>query len=349
MGFFDIFKKKRLSKDERRVLEEARKELKKSKNMREIEDSEEIKKRTFDSPPPTYSELQKQIKDMDKRMEKHFEIEQKKFNKRASGINTKSLDKSDKSCNFCNKDLVFPDINSCYYCKKNYCGEHRLAENHQCPKVMAAKHIEQDYLRKKGVNITTAKFAVVCKSCSYESDYGDIEKVNQIRIDHIKHNHCKSESVKLRQHDENKTEDEGLIQKTYPTNQANTWMYGCLQDAKEVIMNHHNAEGISEFFSESNFSISIQTDMESAYGYVDGTFPNYKIGIHKSLEENTPEAYKMVTVVLIHEILHALHGDWSESQVSNEENRLANLGMHFDAMHNLELLYLSGKMRLCAD
>jgi len=55
----------------------------------------------------------------------------------------------------------------------------------------------------------------------------------------------------------------------------------------------------------------------------------------------------MVTVVLIHKLLHVLHGDWSEKQVSSEESRLANLGLHFDAIPNLDTLYLSGKMRLC--
>ena len=212
---------------------------------------------------------------------------------------------------------------------------------------MAAKHIEQDYLRKKGVNITTARFAVVCKNCGYKSKYEDIEKVNQIRIDHIHQNHCKSEMVKLRQHDEDKKSDEEFIQKTYPTNQGNTWMYGCLEDAKQVIKKNHDAEGMSEFFIEAKFSISVQADMEHAYGYINGIFPFYRIGIHQALEKNSSESYKMVTVVLIHEILHALHGDWSESQVSSEEKRLANLGLHFDVLHDLDVLYLSGKMKLC--
>ncbi len=53
----------------------------------------------------------------------------------------------------------------------------------------------------------------------------------------------------------------------------------------------------------------------------------------------------MVTVVLIHKLLHAIHSDWSESQVSDEETRLANLELYFDALHNLDLLCLSVKMR----
>lgn len=169
----------------------------------------------------------------------------------------------------------------------------------------------------------------------------------QIRIEHIRNNHCKSETVQPRQHEEGRKTDNEFVRKTYPTDQGNTWMYGCLQDAQKIIKDHHNFEGVSELFHDAKFSISVQDDKEDAYGYIDGTYPFYRIGIHKSLEENSPESYKMVTVVLIHELLHALHGDWSGSQVNIEENRLANLGLHFDAIPNLGLLYLSGKMRLC--
>ena len=291
-------------------------------------------------------------KDDDEKLKENYEKNLEAFNKHAESFPTKDYDSeqiSEKQCYSCTTKLIWPDIHSCYYCQKNYCSEHRLAENHKCPKVMAAKHIEKDYLRKKGVNITTAKFAVICRSCGYESEYAYIEKVNQIRIEHIKQNHCKSETVRLRQHEDNKIEDEQFIQKTYPTVQGNTWMYGCLEDAKQVILNQHDAEGIAEFFAEAKFSISIQDDRKDAYGYIDGSFPFYRIGIHKALEKNSPESHKMVTLVLIHEILHALHHDWSESQVQNEERRLANLGMHYDALQNLDVLYLSGKMRLCRD
>lgn len=347
MGILDKFKKKKLTKDQRDELEKARQELHKSKEKREKSDAEELQKLSQKENFEVEPELKQQIEKIDENMEKHFEKEQTKFNEFSEQLPEQEIKNDEKTCQFCQKDLVWPDINSCYYCQKNYCGEHRLAENHECPKVMAAKHIEQDYLRKKNVNITSAKFAVVCKECGFESNYEGIEKVNHIRTEHIQNNPCLSENVKLRQHSDDKQQDHESIQKTYPTNQGNTWMYGCLEDAKQIIKNNHNAEGISEFFSEANFSISIQTDMENAYGYINGNFPYYRIGIHQALEENSPESYKMVTVVLIHEILHALHGNWSESQVSGEENRLANLGLHFDAIHNLDLLYLSGKMSLC--
>ena len=254
-----------------------------------------------------------------------------------------------KICATCDKTIVWPDIFNCYYCQNSFCDEHSQAENHNCPKVMSAKHIDQGYLRKKGVNITTGRYKTVCKQCGFQSDFMGIEDANGLRIDHIKEKGCDGNSVKLRQHEEDRKADDEFIAKLTPEESGNMWMYDCLGAAKSVIMQHHSAEGLTEFFKMAKFSISIQTDKGYAYGYIDGTNPFYRIGIHKALEVETDESYKMVTVVLIHEILHALHDDWSESQVSGEEKKLANLGLHFDALHNLDLLYLSGKMRLCSE
>ena len=288
---------------------------------------------------------------IEEELEENYVKTQEIFNKHVESFPTKDYNLeqiSEKQCHSCNTKLIWPDIHDCYFCNKQYCSEHRLPENHECPKVMAAQYIEKDYLRKKGVNITSSKFAVVCKNCGYESEYSDIETVNKIRIEHIKKNGCESGRVQLRQNESDRILDDS-IQKTYPTNQSNMWMYGCLEDAKRIVQNHHNGKDMLEFFREAKFSISIQDDREDAYGYINGTFPFYRIGIHKALEKNSPESHKMVTVVLIHEILHALHDDWTESQVQNEERRLANLGMHYDALQNLDVLYLSGKMRLCGD
>lgn len=105
-----------------------------------------------------------------------------------------------KQCAFCNAILSWPKIFSCYYCQQTYCDKHRIPEHHECPKVMAAKHIEKDYLRRKGVNITSGKYAAVCKQCGFTSEYADIEEANQIRIDHIKEKGCAGQEVQLRQH-----------------------------------------------------------------------------------------------------------------------------------------------------
>ncbi len=55
----------------------------------------------------------------------------------------------------CKKTITWPDIFNCHYCPKTYCDEHAQAENHGYPKVLVAKHIDRDYLRKCGTNTTT--------------------------------------------------------------------------------------------------------------------------------------------------------------------------------------------------
>ena len=123
------------------------------------------------------------------------------------------------------------------------------------------------------------------------------------------------------------------------------WMYDCLSVAKDIINKHHKDE--SNFFSRSKFTLFIQTDREYAYGYIDGTDGDYKIGIHPSLSEFTSENKRMLVIVLVHELLHCIHADWGHEKINPEERNLANLAGYFDALRNMEVLYLSGKMRLC--
>ena len=111
-------------------------------------------------------------------------------------------------CDSCRKDLEWPDIFNCYFCNKAYCGSHRLPENHDCPKVMAAKHIDRDYLRKRGTNITTGLYMVTCRECGYSTGFAGIEEANQQRIDHIRDGRCASSSVKLKQHDDDRRADD---------------------------------------------------------------------------------------------------------------------------------------------
>jgi len=105
-----------------------------------------------------------------------------------------------KVCGYCQKSLVWPDIFSCFYCQKQYCDKHYLAENHECPKAMAARHIEKDWLRKKGQDITSAHYWVVCKQCSYQSGEAfEIQYAEKFRQTHINMKGCSPDKVVLRQ------------------------------------------------------------------------------------------------------------------------------------------------------
>ena len=124
------------------------------------------------------------------------------------------------------------------------------------------------------------------------------------------------------------------------------WMCDCLAKAKEIIIQHHNFD-CREFLSTAQFPLSIQSDRQYAYGYIRPGGMYNPISIHNALKENTDRNQRMLVVVFIHELLHAIHPDWGHDKINPEERRLANLGMYFDAIKEMEILFLSGKMCLC--
>ena len=257
-----------------------------------------------------------------------------------------------KICAFCIKQLVWPQIFTCYYCQNTYCDQHRLAENHQCPKVVAARHIEKDWLRKKGVNITTAKYSTVCKQCGYSSPFAEIEEANQLRIDHIKSEGCPSNLVQLRQHDEDRKADEQLVQNEAMANaQASEWMYDCLKSSKDIIKKFHlycdcDTEG---FFRTTTYDLYIQNDNQSAYAYINmmSGSSHFPIGVHPVFTNRTRYNERALVVVLVHELLHALHPKWGHDRINPQERLLANKAAYFDALVELERIAVTGKMRFC--
>lgn len=125
------------------------------------------------------------------------------------------------------------------------------------------------------------------------------------------------------------------------------WMCDSLEKAKSIILQYHQYD-CSEFLSKAKFPLSLQLDKQYAYGYIHTTGGLFNpIGIHNSLKENTLQNQRMLVVVLVHELLHAIHPDWGHDKIKPEESRLANLGMYYDAIKDMEILFLSGKMCLC--
>ncbi len=115
-------------------------------------------------------------------------------------------------CATCEIQISYLDKFACYFCSQAYCIKHRLPENHNCSKVMAAKHIERNYLRKRGTNITTGRYMVLCKDCGFRTGFTYIEEANQQRINHIKTNRCSGSSVKLREHDDDRRDDDDFAE-----------------------------------------------------------------------------------------------------------------------------------------
>ena len=130
---------------------------------------------------------------------------------------------------------------------------------------------------------------------------------------------------------------------------APDWMYDCLDEARKIIITYHTHVDAREFLEKCEFRIWIQTDKPNAYGYVKlGTHPMYNIGIHNVLKEPTKENIRMVTIVLVHELLHTIHpDDENHSIVTPLEKVFSNKAGYYDALKEMELLAYNGKMRFC--
>ena len=132
-----------------------------------------------------------------------------------------------------------------------------------------------------------------------------------------------------------------------PKNPKYCWMCECLDDAKKILNAHHLYD-CRKFFKIAKFRLFIQQlEMQYAFAHIQLTHPVYSIGVHNALKEKTLPNKRMLTIVLVHELLHALHPDWGHNRIIPEERRLANLAGYFDAFIEMDRLFLSGKMSLC--
>lgn len=73
-----------------------------------------------------------------------------------------------------------------------------MPENHQCPRVMAAKHVEKSWLKRVEMDVTHGRFVVICYECNYESSPEDILLADEERSQHIKSSGHPTEKVWLR-------------------------------------------------------------------------------------------------------------------------------------------------------
>ncbi len=250
-------------------------------------------------------------------------------------------------CIFCGKQVVFPNAFTCRYCGYTFCEVHRLAEKHDCVKTKHTQYLEKPWLRKHGLNITTGEYKIACYACKYESNETySIEVAGDVRHQHIAQKGCPENMVKIRPTEETIQEPKAEQEVSQFTGEDPIWMYESLEAAKQIIKLFHK-DG-ADFVNRCSFRLFFQTDKAHAYGYITlGMHPYYRIGIHQSLAEKTPQNQRMIVIVLVHELLHAIHPDWDHSKINPEEKRLANLGNYFDALHNMDVFYLSGKMSLC--
>jgi len=132
---------------------------------------------------------------------------------------------------------------------------------------------------------------------------------------------------------------------------APDWMYDCLDEAKKIINTYHTHVDAKEFLDKCEFRLYLQTDKPDAYGYIKlGTHPMYNIGIHKTLSELNSVNARMITIVLVHELLHTIHpDDENHSIVRSLEKLFANKAGYYDALNEMEILAYNGRMKFCTE
>jgi hypothetical protein len=142
------------------------------------------------------------------------------------------------------------------------------------------------------------------------------------------------------------------------------WLSDCLEDAKNLIVENHdetpddkNFTDCKNFFSNKTFDIKIQNNGNASadINLIRGlpSQPSYKIFVHDIFLEDTRNNRRMVTIVLVHQLLHAIHpsrihdGMDIQKGINKLEHDIANRASYHDALLNLESLTQSGKIHLC--
>jgi hypothetical protein len=149
-----------------------------------------------------------------------------------------------------------------------------------------------------------------------------------------------------------------------PTVEDVYWLSDCLKDAQNAIVEYHdekpddrNFVDCTKFFANKTFGVKIQNN-GNASGDINlirdlPSQPSYKICIHDMLKDDTRDNRRMVTVIIIHQLLHAIHPSrmhdsmLGQKGINKLEHEIANRASYHDALLNLESLHQSGKVHFC--
>ena len=142
------------------------------------------------------------------------------------------------------------------------------------------------------------------------------------------------------------------------------WLSDCLEDAKNLIVEYYNEKpehvkftDCVNFFGNKTFDVKLQNNGNASgdINLIGGlpSQPSYKICVHDVFQEDNRNNRRMVTIVLLHQLLHAIHPSRMHDVVNGNkgitklEHEIANRASYHDALLNLESLTQSGKIRLC--
>ena len=154
------------------------------------------------------------------------------------------------------------------------------------------------------------------------------------------------------------------VQNMTPDENNLYWLSDCLDDAKNLIVQHHDEKpddskfiDCKDFFGNKMFDIKLQNNGNASgdINLIRGlpSQPSYTICIHDVFQDGTRDNRRMVTIVILHQLLHALHPSRLHDSINGKkgiaklEHDLANRASYHDAVLNLESLTQSGKIHLC--
>lgn len=215
----------------------------------------------------------------------------------------------------------------CKLCGYVYCTDHLLPQRHKCSMLENVEYVEADSYQNTEEQVPTRPE----KPTVSEDDHSDVEKVSIV---------------------------------TMPEGGAPYWLTDCIHDAKGVIVDYHdekpddkNFVDCAKFFASKTFDIKIQNN-GNASGDINvvkdlPSQPSYKIFINDVFTEDTRNNRRMVTIVIVHQLLHALHPSRPHDSMSGQKginkvtHELANSASYHDALLNLESLHQSGRVSFC--
>ena len=217
---------------------------------------------------------------------------------------------------------------SCKLCGYVYCTNHLLPQRHKCAMLENVEYVKADSFQNDPEPVSPDK----PKEIQSDANLSNVEKVNVSMVQTI--------------------ED------------SSYWLSDCLEDAQNVILECHdekpddgNFADCAKFFAGKTFAVKIQNN-GNASGDINlihdmPSQPSYKIYIHDVFQGDTRDNRRMVTVIIIHQLLHAIHPlrmhDSTNMQkgINKMEHEIANRASYHDALLNLESLHQSGKIRPC--
>ena len=89
----------------------------------------------------------------------------------------------------CTEKLHGMNSKPCKLCEQPACLSHLQPENHDCPKVIYTKYIRKTWIMKRGQNVTTGMYTIVCETCGFVSEFPSLIEYSGAELEaHLKSN-----------------------------------------------------------------------------------------------------------------------------------------------------------------